>query len=160
MKKIKTVFSVIVLMCLSGCAAKSSITTHNNIEELRDVKRVSVSTFTCSDPIIAQDIRNIIVEELLNTNLNVIIGGEADVVIEGNVTLSGDQVISGNEPVSASSELARNYISGIDVQLIKNRKILIYTSIFQDTAHSRIPDPPEVIGRKMGARIKEMFSRR
>jgi hypothetical protein len=83
---------------------------------------------------------------------SVVIGGEADVVIKGNITLSNDQVST------ASPGPAMGYISEISAHIIKNNRILAYAAVTQVSADSSSPDTPDVMGRKIGIKIKEVLS--
>jgi membrane-associated protease RseP (regulator of RpoE activity) len=143
---------IFFIVLLVGCATTGSIQTDTGkLQKLDDVKTVSVLTFTCSDPGIAHNVRNMIIESLL-THYSVATGGEADVVINGTITLS-------NDPVStASAGQAADYVSGISAQIIKNNKILTSSAVTQVVTDSSTPDSPDVMGRKIGTKIKEILS--
>jgi hypothetical protein len=88
----------------------------------------------------------------LLTHYSVVIGNEADVVIKGTITLSSGQV------ANASPGSTVGYISEISVQIIKNNKILDSAIVSQVSTNSSTPDPPEVMGRKIGEKIKKVLS--
>ncbi len=160
MQNIKTTLIIIFLACITGgCATTSREKTDARIlKQLEDVKTVSVALFTCSDPIIAHTVRNMIIEALL-TDYSIVIGGEADVEIKGTISLSPGQISSEGSLATASPESSGGHVSRINAQIVKNRKILAYLTVSQSRAISEVPDSPEVMGRKTGARIKEIFSR-
>ena len=153
MQRTKTILTIIFLISLFvGCSTTSSIKTDKNkLQELNDTKMVSLLRFICSDPVIANNIHNIIIESLLK-HYSVVIGDETDVVIKGTITLSNDQVST------ASPGSTVSYISEISAQIIKNNKILDSIIVTQVSTNSSTPDPPEVMGREIGEKIKKALS--
>jgi hypothetical protein len=152
MQRTKTILIMIFSICfLVGCSTTSSIRTNTNkLQKSNDIKTVSVLTFTCSYPDIANNVRNVIIESLL-PHYSVVIGGEADVVIKGNITLSDDRVST------ASTGSAVSYILEISAQIIKNNRILASAAVTQVSADSSDPDTPDVMGRNIGIKIKEIL---
>lgn len=150
MQKTKIMLLIIFIVSfLAGCSTTGSIT--NDTKKSNDIKMVSVLKFICTDPVIADNIRNTIIDTLL-THYSVVIGNEADVVIKGTIILSSDQVAN----ASAGSNV--DYISEIHAQIIKNNKILDSATVSQVSTKSTTPDPTEVMGRKIGEKIKTVLS--
>ncbi len=115
----------------------------NDSGKSNKINTVSVFTFRCPDPVIADNVRNTIIGSLL-TDYSIVIGDEADIIIKGTIVLP-----------DASQ---KSYISEINVQVIKNNRVLDTAVINQDRTGSSTPDSPEVMGGKAGAEIKKMLS--
>ncbi len=154
----KTMLTVIFLIFMTvGCTTTSTIQTDtNNLQKLKGVKTAAISEFKCSDPVVARNIRNTIIEVLL-TQYSVIIGDEADVIIIGTITLSNDQIPSKSMFESASPKSVDSYVSEINVQIIKNKRTMTSATVTQVRTDSWTPDPPEVIAGKMATKIKEIL---
>ena len=138
MKQLK-MMSIIFLFTfvLSGCAAKQNTEIGaGNIQGINNIKTVSVETFQCSDPEIAQDIRNKIVESLLS-QYSVVIGDNADVFITGAVTLKN------------------NVVSKVKAEILKDQDVLTTVSVAQSGAQ----DSSGVMGNKMGEKILNVLSK-
>jgi outer membrane lipoprotein SlyB len=122
---------------LSGCAATQGTKMDaDNIKEVKNVKTVSVATFKCSDPIIAQDLKNKLVESLLS-NYSVVIGDNADVLITGEVTLKN------------------NIVSKVKADILKDQDVLATVSVAQSGGQNS----PGVMGKKMGEKIMGVLSK-
>ncbi len=149
----KTMLTITFLIgLLAGCASTSSINTHTDkLQKVNDIQMVSVSSFTCSDPVIADNVRNVIIESLL-AHYSVVIGAEADFVVKGAITLFGNQVSR------TSPKTAKGHVSEISAQIIKDNKILDSAIVTQVITDSSTPDTPEVMGSRMGEKIKEIIS--
>ena len=153
MQGTKTILTMIFFtVLLVGCAATGSVKTDTNeLQQSNDIKTVSVSTFICQDHVIANNVRNMIIQSLL-TSYSVVIGDEADVIIKGRIILSDDQFST----APPGSEV--RYISEINAQIINNNKTLDSAIITQVKAGSSTYDSPEAMGRKAGEKILEMLS--
>jgi len=150
MQKTKIMLLIIFIVSFFvGCSTTGSIT--NDTKKSKDIKMVSVLNFKCTDPVIANNIRNTVIDSLL-THYSVVIGNEADVVINGTIILSSDQVAN----TSAGSSV--DYISEISAQIINNNKVLDSATVSQVRTNSSTPDPTEVMGRKIGEKIKNVLS--
>ena len=140
---------VFLISLFIGCSTTGSTKNDTDtFKELNEIKMVSVLQFICSDPVIANNVRNMIIESLL-THYSVVTDDKADVVIKGTITLSSDHV------ANAAPGSAVGYISEIRAQIIKNSEILDSAVITQAGTHSSTPDPSEVMGRKIGEEIKK-----
>ncbi len=128
---------LVVAFVLTGCTTPQGTKLDaDDFNEVGNVMTVSVATFTCSDPLIAQDLKNKIVESLLS-HYSVIIGDNADVFITGEVTLRN------------------NIVSEVKADILKDRDVLSTVSVAQSGAqHSS-----EVMGRKMGEKILGVLSK-
>jgi hypothetical protein len=142
------VLMIFFISFLAGCSTTGSLPTDTKeLQKSNDIKTVSVLTFTCSSPVIARDVRNVIIESLLS-GYSVVIGDNADVVIRGDIILSGDQVSTASE----------GYVSEMRAQIIENSRILDSIVVTQVGPGSSTPEDADVMGRKMGKKIKESLS--
>ncbi|MEW6067716.1 MAG: hypothetical protein AB1610_05460 [Nitrospirota bacterium] len=141
-----------LILILSGCATTSTSHIQQGKEsELKEITTVAVGQFQSSDEAISQAVRNTIIEMLLPSGVRIINNkASADVVIEGSITFSHD----------ATAAIAGSYVSGITAQLIRGDEIIAAASETQGrSAWIPYPDPPEVMARKIGKKIKKMFGR-
>jgi hypothetical protein len=129
---------ILLFSCvLSGCASTQGTKMDaDNFEEVKNVKTVSVAAFECSDPIIAQDVKNKLVESLLS-RYSVVLGDNADVLITGAVTLKND------------------IVSEVKADILKDQDVLATVSVTQ----SGNLNSPGVMGKKMGEKILGVLSK-
>jgi len=165
MKKILGLLLFVVI--IFGCATTSTSNIQQGKEsELLQTKTVVVGQFQCDNEAIAQAVKNTIIEVLIPTGIKIVTNNDsADVIIQGTITLTYDAVSSGgafvgqNAGSSYESGTAGSYVSGITVQIIKDDEIIAAASETQVRTDLWLPDPPEVMARKIGENIKEMFGR-
>ena len=167
-KRLATVL-IMLSVCYSGCATTSSFrVSETQIEELKSITSISIHKFMCQDPIVATAIQSMIIEELLNLPIRVVKSGDADAIIEGTITFSSDAVTSSGAYLGANANYASGaavssgtagvYVSGINAQIIKDGQILASATFTQVRTHDWIPDPAEVMGRKIGERIRRVLT--
>ncbi len=110
MKRLEMMFIVFIFI-VAGCTAKQEVKmSSGNVQSGSNIKTVSVATFKCSDPLVAQDIKNKIVESLL-ADYSVVIGDEADVSVTGVITLMQNSVAE----VKAEIMRGNNVLTAISV---------------------------------------------
>ena len=160
----KLVLASVILAILSGCATTGTINIQKGMEkELQAIEVVKISQFECQDEAVAQAVRNSIIETLLPLGIKVVRDGEADAVFEGTITFSEDIVSSEGAVVSEESGsaygsgTAGRYVSGITVQVVKGNEILAVSTVTQVRTALWIPDPAEVMGRKVGKKIAQIL---
>jgi hypothetical protein len=152
MQRTKTILTIIFFaVLLVGCSTSNIKTDTDKLRKSHDIKMVSVLAFTCPDPVIANNVRNTIIESLL-THYSVVIGDKADVIIKGSISLANDQVST------ASSVPSVDYVSEIRAQIIKNNKVMDSVIVSQASTYSPNPYSSEVMGRKIGEKIKKILS--
>lgn len=148
-KKIMLITMFFVLLS-AGCATqKSTVTQINNMKTLKDIKTVEIALFTCSNPVIAQNIRNKIIESLL-THYSISVGGDADAEIVGAIDLVKNHDLASKE-IGEDEDI----VSEVNAQIMINREIVTSVNVTQD--NPGVPDSSEVIGKKIGAKIREIL---
>ena len=159
---------LLFIFVISGCATTSTSHIQQGKEsELKQITTVAVGQFQSSNEAITQAVRNTIIEMLLPSGLRIVNKKDsADVVIQGSITFSHDAVSSGGAFIvqtgggAYASGTAGSYVSGITAQLIiKGDEIVAAASETQIRTGLWIPDPPEVMARKIGKKIKKMLGR-
>ena len=167
MNKLRLLGAVCAGILISGCATTSTSSIQQGKEaELALVASVAVTQFQSSNEAISQAVQNTIIEILLPSNIRIVTDkASADVVIQGSITFSHDAVSSGGAYFGQTaggayaSSTAGSYVSGITTQIIKGDEIIAATSETQVRTDMWIPDPPEVMARKVGEKIKHMLGR-
>ena len=141
MKKTGTMLTVILLsVVLTSCATTgSSRKVAENRQILKSAKTVSILTFECSDPVIANEVRNKIIEVLL-ADYSVMTGEGADLTIKGSILLTG----------------TGEFISEIHSQIVNKSGILAAAYVSQESS----PAPHDVMGRKIGSKIRDILIKR
>lgn len=160
----RLVLASIVLTILSGCATTGTVNIQKGVEkELQAIEVVKISRFECQDKAVEQAVQNSIIETLLPLGIKVVGDGEADAIIEGTITFSEDIVASSGASVSEEgggaygSGTAGRYVSGITVRILKGNKILAVSTVTQVRTSLWIPDPAEVMCRKIGKKISQIL---
>jgi PBP1b-binding outer membrane lipoprotein LpoB len=156
----------ILALITVGCATTSS----SNIQPgkanlLKQAQTVYVQPFQSSRANVAGAVKNTIVEMLLASRLSVVTDpAKADIIINGTITFADDAIASGgafNYKSTGTAHLSAGagcYVSGITAHLIKGDDIVAATSVTQVRTDLWIPDPPEVMARMIGKRIRRLFS--
>jgi PBP1b-binding outer membrane lipoprotein LpoB len=148
-----------------GCATTSTSSIQQGKEpDLAQVTSVAVTQFQCSNEAISKAVQNTIIEMLLPSNIRIVTDkASADAVIQGSITFSHDAVSSGGAYVGQTaggayaSSTAGSYVSGITSQITKGDEIIAAASVTQVRTEFWIPDPPEVMARKIGEKIKTIL---
>jgi hypothetical protein len=159
---------VIILGLICSCG-NNAITSNmrldkNAIREIKPINSVFIYDFICADSLLAMAIKNTIIQELIGRKVSIIAdSNSADVIVNGTVTMSSDKISGGGGVVSrygasayeASSEGA--YVTGVTAQLRKGKNIIWCATETQMRTHSWLPDPGEVMGRKIGKRLAKLL---
>lgn len=165
MKQIIAVISFALL--ISGCATTSTSQVQPGEEAaLKEVQSVYIQLFQSKNTNVAQAVQNVIMEMLLTSNIRVVIdSAKADVTVQGTITFSEDAVASGGAYIGQTaggayaSGTSGHYVSGITARLVRNGEIVGAATETQVRTDLWIPDPPEVMARKIGTEIREMLGR-
>ncbi len=147
----------IVSFLLAGCASKGEMQKIESTMPAKEVNAVSVMTFACPDALIAHNVRNAIINSLLG-NYSVAIGKNADVVIKGSIKLLQDNGSSGNDDAASGASSGSN-ISEINAEIVKNETVIESFVITKSESGTSSTDSPEDMGKKTGAKIKEILSK-
>lgn len=165
MKQLIAVISLALL--ISGCSTTSTSHVQPGEEAaLKEVQSVYVQLFQSKNTIVAQAVQNVIIEMLLTSNIRVVIdSAKTDVTVQGTITFSEDAVASGGAYIGQTaggvyaSGTSGHYVSGITTRLVRNGEIVGAATETQVRTDLGIPDPPEVMARKIGTKIREMLGR-
>jgi len=138
MKKLNMMLiAVLFIFTVAGCASKQKTTmSSDSVQPGNNIQTVSVASFKCSDPLIAQNIKSKIVEALL-ADYSVVIGAGADASVTGVISLS------------------HNTVSEVKAKITQGNKVL--TTLVVETGES--DTTAEVVGKKMGDKINGYLSR-
>lgn len=161
----KNIFILPILLVLYGCA---SVTQSSNIQkglekEIRKVRVVKINSFIAPDELYTLAIKNSIIDSLMSFGIRVIEEGQADAIIKGTITFTADAVSSSGAflgsygGAAVSSQSAGRYVSGITAQIIKDNEIIGSATVTQVRSDSWIPDPAEVMGKKIGKIIGNLL---
>ena len=148
------VFPLLLLtnMAIVGCATtRTSHVQPGRQGELSAVQSVEVAAFTCSDSAVADAVRSTVMEQLLAAGVRILESG-GDALITGTITMSADVVAAGVGGAGA-------YVSGISAQVSLNGEVVAAASTTQVRTDMWIPDPPQVLARKVGADLRKMLGR-
>jgi len=152
-----------LLTFLDGCATTGTSNIQQGKEsELSQISSVAVEPFMSSDAVIAEAVRNTIIEMLIPSGVKIMnTKTNADVVVQGSITFSNDAVTSAGATrnYAAAVGTAGGYVSGITIRLLKGDEIIAAASETQVRTSMWIPDPAEVMARKAGNRIRKMIGR-
>ncbi len=139
-QKITTV--IVFVLLFIGCSTTGHVKEDSvGSPDTEGSKTVSVSAFTCPDPLMARDVQNAIIGSLLES-YTVTTDAGAGIVINGDIILS-----------------YQHNISEIKATVIKNRKTAEAITLTSTEAALSSDASPEAMGRKMGNKIREILSR-
>ena len=116
----------------------------------RPINSIRVGNFQCGNEVTAQAVRNVFMEMLVrNGDVKVGREGEADIVIEGTVTLargdSSSASIGGG--VGKGQSVAGEYVSGVTSLALRDGGILTSASWGQNFGKGVTLLPPESVAR-------------
>jgi PBP1b-binding outer membrane lipoprotein LpoB len=139
MRKERIFIMLLLSFLFVGCAADGDRREESITPQFKDVKTVSVLTFACPDPQIAQEVRNDIINTLL-ISYSVVLGEDADAVVSGTITLTEDS--------------PQKSISAVTAHIAKNRMIVDSVTVTGSKENSSVS-----MGQKTGIKIKNLMSR-
>ena len=126
----------------------------------RAINSIRVGNFQCDNAVTAQAVRNVFIEVLaLRGDAKLVRDGEADVVIEGTVTLahggsSSGSLGGGSGWIAGKSQgVGGDYVSGVTSVAMRDGEILTSASWGQVIAKGRELLPPESVARSAAERL-------
>ncbi len=150
-----------------GCATTSKVSVRPGMAgELKAVHSVTVGRFLCQNEIVAEAVRNTIIQDLLAAGVAIRSAG-GDMLIDGTITLANDAVSSGSGGLfvgstsawgsTHSASTAGEYVSGITAQFHQGHEIVASATVTQVRTRGFIPSPPEVIGGRVAQKIRRLL---
>ena len=126
----------------------------------RAINSIRIGNFQCENAVTAEAVRNVFIEVLaLRGDAKLVREGEADVVIEGTVTLaqggsSSARLGGGPGWVAGKSEgVGGDYVSGVTSLVLRNGEILFSASWGQVMSKGGELLPPELVARRTAERL-------
>ncbi len=133
---------------VAGC--RTPKTPPPEIVPKRPITSIRVGNFQCENAITAQAIRNVFIETLaLRSDAKLIREGEADVFIEGTVTIAHGGGSSGK----TKDVVGLDYVSGVTSLVLRDGEILTSASWGQVMTNGRELLPPESVARNAADRM-------
>ena len=117
------------------------------------IKVIRVGAFECDNAVIAKAVRNVFIETLLKYDARIIKEGDADVVIEGTVTLSHGGSSSDRGRVSAGE-----YVSGVTSTATRSGEIITSASWGQSLEKGSELLPPEIVAREAADNLADALT--
>ncbi|MCX5779041.1 MAG: hypothetical protein NTU66_07500 [Elusimicrobia bacterium] len=161
----KKIWLLLITLFISACATTSTHNIKPGMEaELKNIKSISLRLFKSNDETISEAVRNTIVETLLPTDIKVVNENNTpDAIVQGSISFTYDSVASGfahSGKTSGSaygSGTSGGYVSGITAQIVVNNEIVAAASETQTRTDLWIPDPAEVMARKIGDKLVKIL---
>ena len=153
------VLALLVVNCAGPTRNISYQIRSGTQDKLKSIKTIYFGQITCQDTIFSKAIKNVIIQELLSTDIRVLQDSLADAKIELTATMISDMAMGGASSatrtlgVSSFSGSAGGYISGITAQIIKSGEILASITADQTRNSSGNPDPPEEITLELADKL-------
>ena len=130
------------------------------------INSIRVGTFQCANEVIGQAVRNVFLEVLGRSgDVKVVQEGDADVVIQGTVTLLSGGSSSGSAGANAYFALAENkstagdYVSGVTSLALRNGEIITSASFGQNLDKGGKLIAPESVAREAAKRLVDQLVR-
>lgn len=128
------------------------------------INSIRVGTFQCADEVMGLAVRNVFLEVLGNSgDVKVVQEGDADVVIQGTVTIlrggssSGSAGAYGNFAAAQNKSTAGDYVSGITSLALRNGDIITSASFGQNLDKGGSLFPPELVAREAANRLVDQL---
>ena len=132
----------------------------------RPITSIRVGIFQCDNEVTGQAARNVFMEMLARYgDVKVVQDGEADVVIEGTVTLASVDSSSGNLRGGPSfisgkgQRVAATYVSGVTSLAMRDGGVLTSASWGQSLEKGSTLLPPEAVARNAADRLLGQLAR-
>lgn len=126
----------------------------------RPINSIRIGKFQCNNEVTAQAVRNVFVEVLARyADVKVVQEGEADIVIEGTITMgmagsSSSSIGGGNAFIAGKSQGAGGeYVSGVTSLVLRDGEILASASWGQDIGKGSAMMSPESVARRSADRL-------
>lgn len=121
----------------------------------RPINSIRVASFKCDNEVTGQAVRNVFMEMLARYgDVKVVLEGEADVIIEGTVTVALMDSSS-----SKGERVATTYISGVTALAMRDGGVLASSSWGQVLEKKSPSIPPEKIAREAADRLLGQLAR-
>jgi len=168
-KLLGLLLALATVVSLTSCATtETSNVKKGKQDEIASIKSIKVTLFKSEDQAIALATQNSIIELLLSSDIRVVSEGNADAIMKGVITFTVDSQVSGGLYGSAQSGTTTGvygggsgrYVSGISAQIVKGNEIIASATVTQARTDLWIPDPVEVMARKLGKKIKSLFAKK
>lgn len=131
------------------------------------INSIRVGEFKCDNLVTALAVRNVFIEMIgRNRFVKIVREGEADVVVEGTVTMSeGGSASSSfgagsNWAAGGGRAVAGSYVSGVTAMALKDGEVLTTVSWGQVLAKGKEILPPELVAREAADRLMGALYRR
>jgi hypothetical protein len=154
-------FAVLVLF-VTACASNQHQLLNRPTPS--PINSIRVGTFQCADEVMGLAVRNVFLEVLGNSgDVKVVQEGDADVVIQGTVTLLRGGSSSGSAGANANFALAENkssggdYVSGVTSLALRNGDIITSASFGQSLNKGGRLFPPELVAREAANRLVDQL---
>ena len=132
----------------------------------RSINSIRVASFKCDNEVTGQAVRNVFMEMLARYgDVKVVLEGEADVIIEGTVTVASIDSSSGSlrggpSFISGKGEhVATTYISGVTALAMRDGGVLASSSWGQVLEKKSPLIPPETVAREAADRLLGQLAR-
>ncbi len=132
----------------------------------RPINSIRVGKFQCDNEVTGQAVRNVFMEMLVHYgDVKVVQEGEADVVIEGTVTIasvdsSSGSIRGGRSFVSGKDQrVATTYVSGVTSIVLRDGGVLTSASWGQSLEKGSTLIPPEKVAHEAADRLLGQLAR-
>ena len=146
--------ALLAVVTLSGMGCRTGHATGENLPPPPPpIKVIRVGAFECDNAVIGKAVRNVFIETLLHYDARIIKEGDADIVIEGTVTLSHGGSSSDRGRVSVGE-----YVSGVTSTATRTGEILTSASWGQSLEKGSELLPPETVAREAAENLASALS--
>lgn len=163
---IESILIYVLALITCSCQTSQKPNELSNRPPAQPINSVKIGSFRCSNEITGQAVRNVFVERLVHFgDVKVLEEGNADIVIEGTVTLANGDSSSGRIGggqsiiVGRSQHVAGDYVSGVTAVASRNGEILTSASWGQNFGKGEALLPPESVARRAADRLLDELVR-
>jgi hypothetical protein len=162
--KLKTLFNlntfsfIAMALFVTACASLHPPKQLLNRPAPHPINSICVGKFQCANEVTAQAVRNVFLEVLAHYgDVKVVQEGDADVVIQGTVTLANGGSSSGSVGgngyfiVGKNHSILGDYVSGVTSLALRNGEVLTSASYGQNLGKGLLP--PESVARIAANRL-------
>jgi hypothetical protein len=164
---------ILILLCslfYLGCAAYQAETIvtgsvrSGRESDIKQIKAVSFGEINCPDSLTGKAIKNLIVQELLNTNISVLSDTDfANTKINITATIVSDAANGGGsfannyETKSSFAGSTGTYVAGITAQIIQENSVWASITVSQKRTPKGMPSPVEELSHILAVKIRQAF---
>lgn len=160
------ILAALLLLAFVGCRHTEPEPLRNR-PSLEPINSIRISKFKCDNEVTGEAVRNVYLEMFSrHGDVKVVTEGEADVVIEGTVTiglgLSSNAGLTGNGSfiVGKSRSSGGDYVSGVTALVIRKGEIITSASWGQVLQKGDDLLPPETVARHAADRLIGVLGRK